>query len=254
MTTSYPSRPRSSRPFLVTPYVTDASGTVNAVMPSCCPTKADAGTEGTCALARHHLRARKTGPRHPLAVVECQAHGVAFTLYPPGYAPFRRQAVVKLAPDGSPVMPADESAQGAFAGTVFEAAVDAEAGRRWARETQDEVPERWWSTQGRHLHLLARLVGVANDITDKVRETIAATLSVGMMTLRDLCQGKGYRAIGRAVMSVLSLLEGGWPRRAQQLLGCGHHIGQWGEPMHWDATRQALVRSPFSVGGTSTSP
>lgn len=94
----------------------------------------------------------------------------------PSCTPFRRQPVAKLAPDGNAIRPATESSADQFDGTVFEAAVDAKDGRRWARETKGEVPEHWWSTQGRHLRLLARVVGVAQDLTDKVREAIAATL------------------------------------------------------------------------------
>lgn len=226
---------------------------MNAVMPSCCPTRGGPGKESECALVLDHLRARKTGPRHALAVIECRSHEVAFTLYPPGYAPYRRQTVAKVAPDGGPTRPASESVEAGLEGTLFEAAVDAKEGRRWARETQGEVTERWWGTQGRHLCLLARLVGVAEDLPDKIRESIAAVLSVGTLALRDLCQAKGYRAIGRAVCAVLSWLKGRWPRRAQQLLVCGHLIGQWGEPLHWDATRQVLMRSPFSVRGPTPS-
>ncbi|MGQ0672397.1 MAG: hypothetical protein ACT4N2_05890 [Hyphomicrobium sp.] len=189
-----------------------------------------------------------------MVVIACHAHGIAFTLYPPGYAPFRRQPVAKLAPDGNPIGAASEPRDDSLAGTVFEAALDAKDGRRWARETGAEVPERWWSTQGRQLRLTARLVGVANDIAEKVREGIAATLSVGTLMLNELCQSRGYRAIGRAVCKVLASLKGGWPRRARQLLVCGHIIGQWGEPMHWDATRQVLERSAFLIGEARSSP
>ena len=237
----------------MTPYTVDAAGQIDAVMPSRCPTSVDSSRVGECRLALHHRRVRKTGPGHALCVVECRAHGVAFTLYPPGYAPYRRQAVLKLTPDGEPICREGNAVATEFEDTVFAAALDAKEGKRWARETQDEVPERWWSTQGRHLQLTARLVGVALGLAEKTSESIATALSVGMLSLRELCQAKGYRAIGAAVCSVLACLKGLASRRAQLLLVCGHLAGQWGEPLHWDATRQALVRSPFSVRATSTS-
>lgn len=52
---------------------------------------------------QHHRRARKTGPVHQLYMVECRALGAVFTLYPPGYAPYRRQAVLRLAPESDPI-------------------------------------------------------------------------------------------------------------------------------------------------------
>ena len=255
MSAAYPSRPRLRRAFLVTPYTVDAAGQLEAVLPTCCPRGADlAPQEGKCGLALHHRRARKTGPGHALCVVECRVHRLAFTLYPPGYAPYRRQAVLKLTPDGEPIGGEDRAVATEFEATVFAAALDANASKPWARETKDLVPEHWWSTQGRHLQLTARLVGVAIDLVEKTREAIAAALSVGMLSLRELCQAKGYRATAAAICAVLGSLRGRASRRAQQLLVCGHLIGHWGEPLHWDATRRALVRSPFSTRGTSRFP
>lgn len=254
MPAAYPGRPRLCRAFLVTPYIADAAGQLDAVMPTRCPTGVDLPPDQECDLALHHRRARKTGPGHALCVLECRVHRLAFTLYPPAYAPYRRQAVLKLGPDGEPVGAESNAVPTEFDNTVFAAALDAVAGKHWARETADGVPECWWSTQGRHLHLTARMVGIAIDLAEKTRESIAAVLSVGMLSLRELSRSKGYRATAAAVCSVLAWLKGRASRRARQLLVCGHLIGQWGEPLHWDATRRVLVRSPFSVRGTSASP
>ena len=220
-------------------------------MPSSCPARGDPA-ESQCELAVHHHRDRKTGPDHPLAVVQCRRHGVAFTLYSPGYAPYRRQPVVRLAPDGVRIRAEGEPLQADFESTVFEAALDGKEGRRWARDSGDELPERWWSTQGRHLRLAGQLVGVALDLGERVRESIAAVLSVGTLVLRESSLAKGYRALAAAVCDVLLRLRGPAPVRASQLLVCGHLIGQWGEPLHWDAKRQVLWRSPFCTLGTST--
>ncbi|MFQ5503385.1 MAG: hypothetical protein ACE5F1_01150, partial [Planctomycetota bacterium] len=158
------------------------------------------------------------------------------------------QPVLQVAPDGGPSPGGGEHQE--FAGTVFEAAVDARAGRAWARITEDEPPERKWGTQGRHLGFAARLVGVARDLADGVRETIGATLSVSTLLLRNLSRCRGYQAIGKGVCDVLHRLRGG-PRRAQQLLVCGHLVGRWGAPMRWDAKRQVMERSPFPRGVTA---
>ena len=85
MPASYPDASRSPRPFIVTPYVIGRGGGLEPQMPSACAQGASAGER--CRLSLHHWRKRKTGPRHPLAVVACPTHGVGFTLYPPGYGP-----------------------------------------------------------------------------------------------------------------------------------------------------------------------
>jgi hypothetical protein len=245
---SYPNRPGPDRPFVITPYLERAGKVMVPEMPDRCPAWAS-GSE-PCRLAIHHWRVRKTGPRFPLAVVRCAVHGFgAFTLYPPSYAPYRRQAVLQVAPDGSAVHDAAGRLRGDFGGTLFEAAVDARDGRPWSRETGGEL-ERSWGSQGRHLDLGSRLTGVARDLADRVREAISAVLSASTLLLREASRVRGYRAIGAAVCRILRGLRGG-PRRAVQLLICGHWIGQWGEPLHWDADRRVLERSPFLAGGTT---
>ncbi len=94
MEESYKARPRSCSLFVVTSYVAGADGVFVAELPACCPIGcADSGLE--CCVVQHHLRARKSGPQHCLCVATCRTHGTAFTLYPPGYAPYRRQPVLR---------------------------------------------------------------------------------------------------------------------------------------------------------------
>lgn len=253
MPRSYSKRSPLSRPFIVTPYSADADGELVAEMPVCCPLSGGAPSTEPCRLVIDHHRKRKTGPRHALTVVACRTHGCGFTLYPAGFAPYLRQPVTQVAPDGGPVPGSGDGDE--FTDTLFEAAVDAKAGRAWARatETEDAPPERWWGTQGRHLRFAARLVGVAHDLADAVREAIAAALSVSALVLREHSVARGYRAIGEAVCDVLGRLRGG-PRRAWQLLVCGHLVGRWGAPWRWDAQRAVMERSPFqSCGMTSGS-
>ena len=246
---SYPTRRRSRRPFVVTPYVADSDGHLVAEMPSCCPLAVDGSAYEACKLSVHDRRRRKTGPEHQLTVAACSTHGCGFTLYPPGYAPYRRQPLLRLSPSGTPVEPEGDDESSHFSGTLFEAAVDASHGRPWARSSDDGVPDRWWGTQGRHLRLAARLVGVGRDLADRVREAIATVLSVGTLRLRERSMAQGYRAVGESVCRVLQRVLRG-PRRVVLLLTCGHLIGHWGEPLHWDVERRVIERSPFSTGGT----
>jgi hypothetical protein len=248
MEESYSGRRRSCSPFVVTSYVAGADGELIAELPACCPVGgADGG--GECRVVQHHRRTRKSGPQHSLCVATCRAHGTAFTLYPPGYAPYRRQPVLRSSPTGEELGCEECSRLGSFSGTLFDAAMDASEGRRWARDSEESLPERWWSTQGRHLRLAAAVVGVAAELGTRVRESVATVLSVGTLFLRDRSKGRGYRAIGKAVCEVLEELRG-CERRAMQLLTAGHVIGHWGEPLHWDSARGVLERSPFCAGGT----
>jgi hypothetical protein len=238
----YPAGPRCGRAFIVTPYVVGPDDVLGPEMPAACPRATGEGEKG-CRLGIHHRRKRKSGPRHPLVVATCRTHGGSFTLYPPGHRPYARAPLVRLAPDGKELAGRDSS-EGAFQGTPFEAAFDARRGQAWARESAAGAPERWWSTQGRHLRLAARLVGVAGDLAERVRERVAAVLSVGALFMRERSRARGYRQIGRAVCEVLAQLRAG-ASRPRALLVAGHLTGQWGEPLHWDVRRQVLYRAPF---------
>jgi hypothetical protein len=253
MPASYPDGPRSHRAFIVTSYIVGAGGELGPELPSACPRGACAGER--CRLSVHDRRRRKTGPGHRLSVIACRTHGACFTLYPPGYGPYRRQPVERLSPDGRALDVEADSGAVEFAGTLFEAASDARLRRAWARDgdADDRAAERWWSTQGRHLGLAARLVGVARELAETVRERVAAVLSVGTLVLREKSKARGYREIGEAVCAVLSALGRG-ARRSRQLLVSGHLVGACGEPMHWGARRGVLRRSPFRIRDQGAGP
>jgi hypothetical protein len=250
MPESYPTRPSARRPFVVTPYVLVADGNLVPELPDRCP-RAETTTGSRCRISAHHYRKRKTGPGFPLMVARCGEHGCAFTLYPPGYAPYRRQAVVRVGPDGAGMDDDEpETLERKFESTLFEAAVDASGGHAWAREPVDGLSEQWWSTQGRHLSLASRIVGVARDLSDRVREAVAAALPVDTLSLRELAHSVGYRARGRSVCTVLRRLHSA-AVAAVRLLRCGHLIGHWGEPLHWDPKRHVLERDPFPLASTA---
>ena len=248
MSGSYTESASERRPFIVTPYVAGPDGRLRPRMPTCCPLGVDGA--GGCVLWVHDERHRKTGPSHALSVVRCRTHGASFTLYPPGYAPYRRHALLRLSPSGAAVEAASGREHADFEGTLFEAALDAREARSWARDSTAAIPDRWWGTQGRHLRLAARLLGLDRELGERVREKIAATASVAALTLREHSSATGYRAIGEAVCAVLSRLSGG-AQRSFTLLVCGHLIGKWGEPLRWDDERQVMQRSPFLVKATS---
>jgi hypothetical protein len=263
--TSYPDpRSKSRRPFITTAYHPDAQGVLQPEIPARCP-YSTAGEETPCEVSFHHVRVRKTGPCYGLVVMTCLSHGRGFTLYPPGFGPYQRSAVVQLGPDGGPIMaregeergggdsPDDSGLRRDFRDTFFQSALDAAQGIPWSRESLSEAPDQWFSTQWRHLRLSADLLGVAPDMDDSQRAVIASVLETDMLRLREGAQEirdrRGYVTRGRVVRRVLLSLRGG-VRRALRLLFCGHVIGQWGRPAFWDEARRSLIMLPFPPPGT----
>ncbi len=249
MALSHTPRPRARRDFVITPYLPNASGALEPERPAMCPWQTPG--EGACRLSEHHRRERKTGPCFPLVVLVCRGHRHAFTLYPPGHAPYQRRGVLRLGPDGSAVVGENDlAALWEFDSTLFEAALWARAGRAGARESGAQPPELWWSTQGRHLGLGAQLVGIGSGQDPRGRERVAETLAVDALLVHEQARlvetRPGYRTLGEAICRVLGALRGG-VLRARRLLCSGHVIGLWGEPLHWDAVRRCFLRSRFPL-------
>jgi hypothetical protein len=186
-------------------------------------------------------------------IVRCRTHDRSFTLYPPGFAPYQRRPILQLAPEGRAVLHEESTDPLAdFEDTLFQAALDASKGYAWPKNIEEEeLPDAWWSTQNRHLELALRLLGLFGDAADRVRETIAAVLSLACLVLRDESGNMepGYQGKGQAICRVLAALIGG-ERRAIRLLFCGYVIGKWGRPWTWDPSRRCLETLPFPDVGT----
>jgi hypothetical protein len=239
---------------VVTPYSPGSAGTPVPAIPTTCPL--DRSSNSTCDVRKKDQRKRKTGPCFALTVVKCYTHGRCFTLYPPGFAPYQRQPVVRLALDGAvPLGDGQEELHGfeAFESTLFEAALDAREGRAWARNSERQIPERWWSTQGRHLRLALGLLGICATLGDRLRERIAEVLRVPLLILRQEAtkereKALGYRQRGKAISRVLRKIR--CDRGAAfRLLFSGYATGQWGLPLSWDPKRDLLERLPFQAPG-----
>ena len=100
--------------------------------------------------------------------------------------------------------------------------------------------------------MVLELLGLLRTTTDRVREAIAAVLSVACLLLRDNSRitEPGYQSKGHAVCAVLEALTGG-ELRAIRLLFCGYVTGKWGRPWTWDPSRRCLETLPFPEGGTT---
>lgn len=238
------SRPRASRPFVVTAYVARDDRLVPD-LPEFCLERAE-GDAG-CRVVVHGWRPRKTGPCFPLCVVECVAHAVAFTLYPLGHVPYGRAAVAPVSSDGQPPVVGaedghEEPVVAAWAMTLFRAAWDASCGHAWPRiacEGQES-----FRTQCRRVTLAATLLGVHAE-SDAVQRAIASVLDVPALTLRDASLAfhapswRPYTGRGRALLAPLAELA-----RAGGVLGrvleAGALVGQWGIAHRWEPRVRVL--------------
>jgi hypothetical protein len=158
---------------------------------------------------------------------------------------------VGVAPDGSEIYgdPKAGLHEGRLSDTLFQVALDAKSGQDETKQSSEALPKKPNGTQGRHLRLAARIVGVARDLSERVRSSIAAVLSVDHLRLHEGARATGHRMLAKAVNGVLAVLirQKFAARWAMELLTCGHLVGYWGEPLHWDARRRVMERSPYAA-------
>jgi hypothetical protein len=222
-------------------------------MPTACIFHTPGGA--CCHLIVHHHRDRKTGPRFPLVVVECQVHGCVFTLYPAGHVPYGRRAVAPVAASGEVIRPApqeaDSEAASPWQGTLFDDALDAADDDPWPCESTDTM-EGSWSTLGRLIEQALRILGLAPDMTLDLRHRIADVLAIPTMTLlecvRMIATKPGFRSRGRAILTVLAEIP--LASALRRLIVTGHLAELWGPPLLWDVRAQVLRPLTFQRSGT----
>jgi hypothetical protein len=187
-----------------------------------------------------HRRHRKTGPCFPLTVARCVIHGVAFTLYPPGFVPYSRGPIAPVSHDGAPILA--EPPCTAWTATLLAAALDAARGHPWRRAARGGTAT-WWSTQVRRIAWAIALLGL-DPLPDDDRHRHALALGIDALALlegaRAIAATPGYRVRGRAVAEILDRIAG--PRLLGRLLRAGHLPGLWGPPFLWDRRSGTLRR------------
>ena len=200
-------------------YEVGADGELGASVPGGCPL----GEDGSqCSVSRHDVRQRKSGPEHALVVCRCRAHGVFFTVYPPGYVPYGRVAVIAEDSEGRAI-------QGEPLGTtVFGAALEASTGnerRRMQRRTMQ-----------RRLSVCAAMLGLWPALSEAVRDQIADALWVPRLAARASARVYGTARLLVERSALLLELLGRVPlaRRRAGLLVAGCIAGLWGRPSRWD--------------------
>lgn len=213
------------------------SGGLAPALPSHCPF---AAADEDCRVGVHHWRIRKHGPGFPLAVARCRVHGRAFTLYPAGWVPYGRLAIVPAKLDGGRAEGWDE--------TVFALALEVAAGGPWRWSVGPDRDPLSYSGEYAHLNACARLLGFHPDQDLEKRHSIGEVLCLPTVLLVSLARPARplYLARARAVKRALEGLRE--PVDWQALLVAGHLAGLWGRPLWLD--RGHLV--PLAFRGTRT--
>lgn len=181
-----------------------------------------------------------------------------------------------LAPDGGrPISGGSEEEdrlRDELAGSMFDAAIDAAAGRFWLRYSQSysdagarsvgwdvedrEGGDRYRSTQERQLAWAQELVGVSQHHSVALRDEVADLLGVERMLLEEQVKLGGQKAglvsRGEAVCAVLRAMPG--RMRYERLLASGRVVGLWGEAHYWDSNSGNLRRMPFRICRTRAPP
>lgn len=169
-----------------------------------------------CAISRHGLRERKTGPPHPIAILRCFVHQRFFSVYPPGFTPYaRRQLIEGPAQHNEPAL--------------VEVVADAAAMGPVHREPAGRSS---WSTQSRLVQRVSTLFALDDE---QRRQTLSTLVGLPLIQLEAAALSRGIQARSRALMGLLERLS------ADDLLGLGPLAGLWGPAHRWCAHRQTLV-------------
>jgi hypothetical protein len=160
-----------------------------------------------CRIGGGFWRERSTGPRHPLRVVRCRAHNVAFTLYPEGYLPYGRMPVLSEA---------DEAGEVDMKASLVGAAIAAAGGQHWPEDLIDDEQGPVGRTQRRRIKRLGMLVGF-----DRPQVESAV---LGELGLNAIDVGVGSLAQRVAALSKLGTRSGSWLR----LVAAIDHVGLLG--------------------------
>jgi len=190
-----------------------------------------------CLIKNKGWRHRRHGPGFPLIIFECCIHSGSFTIYPPGWEPYGREATVDVAPDGSVYIDEADDAP-SLANTVFAAAIDAADEIKWPEEAHsDRYLKGVFKTQKRHINGLLRLLGIARESSEKCREHVTARLGIALSDLqhaharirdgpRLLWREKGLQLKG--LITTLQPLS----RHLASIQILGSEVEFWGQPIN----------------------
>jgi hypothetical protein len=242
-----------NRFYVVSPYHPDTDGDFIPDIPSHGPCRERDGRE--CKLCIDHFRERKQGPGPNLCVMRCGTHKKGFTIYPPGWVPYGRKALAPVALDGGAISNGDGARR--FAGTCFDAALDAADRRAWPRQSDSGSVDPRFSTQTRHLRRSSLLLGIHPSFDQRVREQTAQILDVPGQLLCDAAalieRQPGYHGSGRACRDILESIPAS-NSIFESLAEAGAVVRLWPSPRLWDRRRGGLRRTVFRGIETPVEP
>ena len=226
----------SQRRVVTAEYLTDHFGRLRPQRPRrCC----SALPGEKCEIKWNGYRVRKCGIGYPLALACCRTHGDAFTIYPPGWAPFSRRIIVLVSPAG-----ADVECNGAglddWTDTAFGASADASASIGWPssssrvpawRLKHDREPYGVARTQRRHIAGINLLFALSSNSSDEQAEVVAAIgvdLSVIIQAAGRVRDGPSLVAEGRKGADILRALGRPSRRLLPGMIRLGISRAYWG--------------------------
>ena len=205
-------------------YEIGPDGKLGLSVPGRCPLGEDGSS---CVVRPHDRRPRKCGPEHPLVVCRCRAHGVSFTVYPPGHVPYGRIAIVAEDSEGRVVQ------RDSVGSTLFAAAVEASASPD-SRSLQRRTIQRrlgWCAA-------LLGLAGSAEPVLDRIADVLWLPRLVARESARAFVPLQRLRDRGSLVLKMLACVPPA--RRRTGLFVAGEIAGLWGRPSRWDPGGRTL--------------
>ena len=244
---------RQNRVYVVSPYYADRDGKLIPELPDWGP--CHNWDQRACNLGIDHYRDRKTGPCFPILVLRCSTHNKGFTVYPPGYTPYGRHPLAPVGPDGELIT--EKRGAQRFAGTYFDAALDAANHCFWLCESTHNSLTPRLSTQKRHLSRAGLLLGIQAGLHQRLREEMAQILAVPAQRLYDsaalLAAHPDCQSQGQAICLVLDSLQSS---RCvfDRLADAGAEVCLWPPLNRWDPQKKIFRLSAYRSMRTRASP
>ena len=219
------------RPVVVGSY---EHGQLRAV-PTTCP---DHRGQETCDVVVHFHRRRKTGPSHALTICRCHSHGLSFTVYPAGFAPYGRR---DLADD-------------------IEVVLDAAAGSPQTALPQPEaalepsLAPAVSRTRARAVAAICRLLGLNQP--PRIRESVSFSLGIPLTLMEVASLARHALDRLQAVADILDELRAQGGDVLHAIVCGGSRVGLWGpvSTLHpqSDSLVPALSHSLYSAIRSTT--
>ncbi len=240
----------TTRFFVCSPYsLNESTGKFECETPDKCPLGITKGNHEACKIACNHHRNRKTGPRIPLAVLECNIHNSYFTVYPPGHVPYGRKALVSdIALDGCHVKSETEETSDLFGESLFDAPLRASQGVFYPKEGSCDPFDSCYDTQLNHIKKAALILGILPE--DKAPKCIhimeILNLPHSLQAEPFSCfsdQEWDYRKTSQLICNILSRLPA--DKRFERLVACGALSELWPSLCIWNPDTKKLYESTY---------